>query len=116
MDEAPLKAWRKAERDRLIAARLAIAPDQLETWRHRIDASLERSFPGLASSKVGFCWPIKGEYDARHLLKTLRAKGALTALPVVISRQKPLVFREWHPAPNSPSARSTSPTPRTPRK
>jgi 5-formyltetrahydrofolate cyclo-ligase len=97
MDEASLKAWRKTERERLIAARQAIAPDQLEAWRLRIDASLERSFPGLASSKVGFCWPIKGEYDARHLLKTLRAKGALTALPVVISRQKPLVFREWHP-------------------
>ena len=97
MDAASLKAWRKAERERLIAARLAIAPDQLESWRLRIDAFLELSFPGLARARLGFCWPIKGEYDARHIAKTLRERGALTALPVVISRDKPLVFREWHP-------------------
>ena len=97
MDLASLKAWRKTERDRLIAARVAITPAQLDAWRLRIDAFLERSFPGLATSKLGFCWPIKGEYDARHLLKTLRVRGALTALPVVISRQAPLAFREWHP-------------------
>jgi len=97
MDAASLKAWRKSERERLIAARLAIAPGQLESWRLRIDAFLERSFPGLARARFGFCWPIKGEYDARHLAKTLRDRGALTALPVVISRHEPLVFREWHP-------------------
>jgi 5-formyltetrahydrofolate cyclo-ligase len=97
MDPTSLKAWRKAERERLIAARLAITPPVLDSWRQRIDGYLERSFPGLARCRLAFCWPIKGEYDARHLLKTLRAKGALTALPVVISRQKPLVFREWHP-------------------
>jgi len=97
MDAASLKAWRKSERERLIAARVAIAPGQLESWRLRIDAFLERSFPGLARARFGFCWPIKGEYDARHLAKTLRDRGALTALPVVISRHEPLVFREWHP-------------------
>jgi len=97
MDSTSLKAWRKAERERLIAARLAVPAAELEAWRLRIDATLERSFPGLAKSRLAFCWPIKGEYDARHLAKTLRDRGALTALPVVISRQAPLVFREWHP-------------------
>lgn len=97
MDSSSLKAWRKSERERLIAARLAVAAAELEAWRLRIDATLERSFPGLARARLAFCWPIKGEYDARHLAKTLRDRGALTALPVVISRQAPLVFREWHP-------------------
>ena len=97
MDSTSLKAWRKAERERLIAARLAVPAAQLEARRPRIDATLERSFPGLARARLAFCWPIKGEYDARHLAKTLRDRGALTALPVVISRQEPLVFREWHP-------------------
>ena len=97
MDSTSLMAWRKAERERLIAARLAVPAAELEAWRLRIDATLERSFPGLAKSRLAFCWPIKGEYDARHLAKTLRGRGALTALPVVISRQAPLVFREWHP-------------------
>ncbi len=97
MDATTLKAWRKAERGRLIAARLAIPPATLESWRERMDRTLERSFPGLASRRLAFCWPIKGEYDARHLARTLRERGALTALPVVVAPKSPLVFREWHP-------------------
>ena len=97
MDPTSLKAWRKAERERLIAARLAITPPVLDSWRQRIDGYLERSFPGLARCRLAFCWPIKGEYDARHLARTLRSRGALTALPVVVAPRTPLIFREWHP-------------------
>lgn len=97
MDATTLKAWRKSERGRLVAARLAIPPATLESWRERMDRTLERSFPGLASRRLAFCWPIKGEYDARHLARTLRERGALTALPVVVAPKSPLVFREWHP-------------------
>jgi len=97
MDPDQLKSWRKAERTRLIAARVALDQATLERYRHAIDAHLERSFPGLASATLAFCWPIKGEYDARHLIRTLRARGALTALPVVVAPKQPLIFREWHP-------------------
>jgi 5,10-methenyltetrahydrofolate synthetase len=92
-----LKAWRRSERERLIAARAALSPSDLEARRQRIDRFLELSFPGLANSRLAFCWPIKGEYDARHFARTLRDKGALTALPVVVAPRTPLVFREWHP-------------------
>lgn len=97
MDATTLKAWRKAERARLIAARVALAPSVLDSWRRRMDVTLERSFPGLARCRLAFCWPIKGEYDARHLARTLRSRGALTALPVVVAPGTPLIFREWHP-------------------
>ena len=97
MDTVALKSWRKAERERLIATRAALPPDTLDAWRRRIDTALERSFPGLARCRLAFCWPIKGEYDARHLARTLRSRGALTALPVVVAPRQPLVFREWHP-------------------
>ena len=92
-----LKTWRKAERARLIEARAALGATTLEQYRRRIDAHITRSFPGLASAKLAFCWPIKGEYDARHLVRTLRERGALTALPVVVAPKQPLEFREWHP-------------------
>jgi 5,10-methenyltetrahydrofolate synthetase len=62
-----------------------------------MDGYIERSFPGLARSRVAFCWPIKNEYDARHIARTLRGLGALTALPVVVAPRSPLAFREWHP-------------------
>jgi 5,10-methenyltetrahydrofolate synthetase len=92
-----LKAWRRTERERLIAARAALSPSDLEARRLRIDRFLQLSFPGLANSRLAFCWPVKGEYDARHFARTLRDKGALTALPVVVAPRTPLVFREWHP-------------------
>lgn len=97
MEGRELIDWRKTERRRLIAAREALDAPTLERFRRRIDAALERSFPGLAAAKLAFCWPIRGEYDARHLARTLRGRGALTALPVVVAPRQPLVFREWHP-------------------
>ena len=92
-----LKSWRKAERDRLIAARESSRPGDARASRQRIDAHLWRSFPGLAAAKLAFCWPIRGEYDARRLAQRLRERGAVTALPVVVAPRQPLVFREWHP-------------------
>jgi len=97
MDSEALGRWRKAERERLVAARLALTQLQLDAWRQRIDGFIEGSFPGLARCRLAFCWPVKNEYDARHLAKTLRSRGALTALPVVVAARQPLVFREWHP-------------------
>ncbi len=97
MDGATLKSWRKSERERLIAARMQLDASTLDEWRRRMDGYLERSFPGLARARLAFCWPIKNEYDARHIAKTLRSRGALTALPVVVAPKTPLAFREWHP-------------------
>jgi 5-formyltetrahydrofolate cyclo-ligase len=97
MSPSELPRWRKAERTRLIAARAALDAETLERFRIRMDSHLERSFPGLAAAKLAFCWPIKGEYDARYLARTLRERGALTALPVVVAPKQPLAFREWHP-------------------
>ncbi len=97
MPPEELKAWRKTERERLIAARMALDERTVDAVRRAIDSHLERGFPGLRAATVAFCWPIRNEYDARHLAKTLRAAGALTALPVVVAPKTPLVFREWHP-------------------
>ena len=96
-DATQLKAWRKRERERLIAARTALTAETLEAFRQRMDKFLELSFPGLSRCRLAFCWPIKGEYDARHFARTLRERGALTALPVVVAPKTPLIFREWHP-------------------
>ena len=92
-----LTSWRKAERERLIATREALDAAAIEGLRLRIDAHLQRAFPGLAAAKLAFCWPIRGEYDARPFARALRDRGALTALPVVVAPKQPLVFREWHP-------------------
>jgi len=97
MTSDELATWRAAERQRLIGERERLAPATLERFRQRIDAHLERSFPGLVAAKLAFCWPMRGEYDARPLTHTLRERGAVTALPVVVAPGQPLAFREWHP-------------------
>jgi 5-formyltetrahydrofolate cyclo-ligase len=97
MDAGQLKAWRNGERERLIGARMKLDAAALEQHRTSIDAHIERTFPELATAIVAFCWPIKNEYDARHLARTLRERGALTALPTVVAPRQPLEFRLWKP-------------------
>jgi 5,10-methenyltetrahydrofolate synthetase len=97
MEARELSAWRRAERERLIAAREALDPATRAEYRRRMDEALERAFPGLAQGVLAICWPIRGEYDARHLAARLRARGAVIALPVLVAPRAPLEFREWHP-------------------
>ena len=97
MQQAELAAWRKKVRAELVARRLALPADRLHAWRMAMDRHLQFGFPGLARGVVAFCWPIRNEYDARHLLRLLREQGASAALPVVLAPKTPLIFREWQP-------------------
>ena len=40
-------------------------------------------------------WPIQGELDPRPLLTRLLQRGCRCALPVIVGRELPLLFREW---------------------
>ncbi len=90
-------SWRKTLRSELLARRQALPADQVQALRLRMDRHLQHGFPDLAKGVAAFCWPIRKEYDARHLMRDLRRRGATTALPVVLAPKSPLVFREWHP-------------------
>src|SRR5215212_9623715 len=46
---------------------------------------------------VGLYWPFRGEYDAKPVAETIRARGAQLALPEVAAKAAPLVFRAWQP-------------------
>ena len=92
-----LTAWRKNLRSELLARRMAVPAERLQVWRIAMDRHLQYGFPGLAKGVVAFCWPIRNEYDARHLVRRLREQGATSALPVVLAPKTPLIFREWHP-------------------
>jgi 5-formyltetrahydrofolate cyclo-ligase len=50
--------------------------------------------PGVA---VSVYWPMQQEMDVRPLLDALAARGLVVALPVVMGKGKPLIFRRWHP-------------------
>lgn len=97
MNADALKIWRKTQRERLVADRLALDGATLLAMRNKIDSHLEHTFPGLAQATLAICWPFMNEYDPRHLARRLRAQGARTALPVVIAPRQPLIFRVWTP-------------------
>jgi 5,10-methenyltetrahydrofolate synthetase len=87
--------FRKAERARLIAARLALPIDTRTRMAAEISAQLDALVPDGAT--VGLYWPIKGELDLRPWMAAAHARGIAIALPVVIEKAAPLVFRPWAP-------------------
>ncbi len=97
MTSSEISSWRKNERARLLRERCALSEETLAERRSRIDHHLERAFPELVHGILAFCWPYKNEYDARHLAATLRRRGTITSLPVMVAPRTPLIFREWHP-------------------
>src|SRR5690606_35972074 len=45
---------------------------------------------------IAIYWPHRNEYDARPLAARWREAGAIIALPVVVEKAAPLLFRAWH--------------------
>lgn len=92
-----VKRWRKAERQRLIETRLAIDAD-LRALHAAAIAEFVNEQVGEAMGKViSLYWPFRGEPDLRVLIEHFTASGARCALPVVVERGQPLIFREWKP-------------------
>lgn len=98
-----IKAWRKAQRKELIERRSKLDAALRRRWNERMTTLLEQAFPSLAGRVVGFCWPFKGEFDARFAVRYWRDRGATAALPEVVAKGQPLRFRKWWPgAPTTP--------------
>jgi 5-formyltetrahydrofolate cyclo-ligase len=89
-------AWRKGERARLIAARVAVPDAAREAWTQRIIASLE-PIVMAEEGPVSFFWPFRGEPNLRPLMRRMVAAGKVVALPVVVQQRHPLEFRPWTP-------------------
>ena len=101
--EAPaaLTQWRDSECARLLDLRSAMTV----ATRHaasvavaeRLDSLLADQCGPVAGLTISAWWPIKGELNLRHWMERSTAAGARVALPVVVARAGPLVFRPWTP-------------------
>jgi 5-formyltetrahydrofolate cyclo-ligase len=96
MDRAVVMPWRKAERQRLIAERLAMNSDARRRYAEQIATSLEEVIGEVQNLIVSACWPFRGE-PVRGFMAGVSNRGGRCALPVVVERGKPLVFRPWSP-------------------
>lgn len=89
--------WRKAERERLIAARLAIPAEERIARSNRIAEKLTVAIGRVKDHLIGVYWPIRGEPDLRKWMTDIVGAGGRIALPVVIKKGWPLEFRRWAP-------------------
>ena len=90
-------AWRKQQREQLLAARTSASAQDRAAWSAFINASLVEALDLQAPCVLGLCWPYRAEFDARPLAAHLRARGVRSALPVVCRPGLPLEFRHWWP-------------------
>jgi 5,10-methenyltetrahydrofolate synthetase len=94
---ADLAGWRKEERARLIAERMATPADArsraAESMADRLDAEVAE----FAGRTIGIYWPFRAEPDLRDWGRRAIGKGARLALPVVVAKGQPLEFRTWAP-------------------
>jgi 5,10-methenyltetrahydrofolate synthetase len=89
--------WRKAERQRLIAARLAVPVGVRQECATHIGSQLDRLIAASPDSIVSVYWPFRGELDLRPWMASAHGRGIRVALPVVVAKVTPLIFRAWHP-------------------
>lgn len=100
-DTAEVLRWRQALRQRLLAERAAVPADERRrraaAMAARIDRALGERIGTLQGRIVAVYWPIRHEPNLRDWMQELETHGATCALPVVVERAAPLVFRSWRP-------------------
>jgi 5-formyltetrahydrofolate cyclo-ligase len=89
--------WRKAERERLISARLAVPAEQRSAMGANIANHIDRLIGDPHGKIVSLYWPFRGEPDLRPWIASITERGATAALPVVIEKGRPLIFRAYRP-------------------
>ena len=92
-----VRLWRQGKRAVLIEQRAALKAAERTAKGEAITALLTRILPISPGPLISFYWPFKAEYDPRPLARTLHRRGFRLSLPVVLTKAKPLIFREWWP-------------------
>lgn len=96
-DWPEIRQWRKETRAKLIERRIGISAQDRAARSDAIGRALGEALTSCEDKLIGFYWPFRGEYDPRSLLSSMQARGTRLALPVIVERGQPLIFREWSP-------------------
>lgn len=92
-------ARRKYLREHALKLRQALPVERREAMTARLAAHLDALMQILAPRSLGFCWPYRAEPDLRAWVRgwLAAAPGRVAALPVVVERHAPMLFRRWDP-------------------
>ena len=97
MEGTELKAWRRSERQRLLALRTAAPPVERRLWGAEIEAKLRSLLLERPVRTLGVYWPFQAEFDPRALIDWMIAQEFAVALPAVVDKKGPLEYRAWRP-------------------
>lgn len=89
--------WRKAQREALIAARLAVPAEDRARVATEVARALDRLIAPGPGMVISLYWPFRAELDLRDWMAAAQGRGARIALPLVEAKGRPLRFREWRP-------------------
>jgi 5,10-methenyltetrahydrofolate synthetase len=92
-----LRAFRNDLRGRLVAAREALPAGLHAQLSRKMERHLGALLDALNPAVLAFCWPFRGEFDARPLVAQRLGRGLRACLPVVAGNDAPLAFRAWTP-------------------
>ncbi len=92
-----IRQWRKQQRQRLIAERMAM-PVALRIELAEAARMHLRSAVDIQAHRIlGIYWPLRGEMDVRDIARAQVAAGGVAALPVVVERNAAVEFWRWEP-------------------
>lgn len=97
MTDAELRHRRRRLREELLARRAGLDAAAREAAGTEVRRHLAALLPVLPAGPVAFYWPIREEIDLRPLARRLVASGRTLALPVIVEKKAPMVFRRWSP-------------------
>jgi 5-formyltetrahydrofolate cyclo-ligase len=94
-DWQEIRAWRKAQRQRLLSERAALPAAERERLaariREHVIALLGEEWPAT----LGLYWPINAELDMVPIARLQLARGGRVGLPVVVEKAAPVEFWNW---------------------
>lgn len=95
MTRAEIMEWRRTERRRLLEARRDISPRDRHAFAEEIGDRIAELLGPASERIVSAYWPIRAEPNLLPLMRRLEESGNGGALPVVVEKGAPLVFRRW---------------------
>jgi 5,10-methenyltetrahydrofolate synthetase len=95
--DGEIYAWRKAMRARLLAGRFELPSAVRHEHASEIARHLMPLLAPLDGRVVSLYWPIRAEPDLRGLMPAIVGGGGGCALPVIVEKKAPMVFRPWRP-------------------
>ena len=100
-------------REHALELRERLPAERRERLSAAIGGHLDTLVGRLRPSRLAFCWPYRAEPDLRPWVQAwlAAAPGRVAALPVVLERHAPMVFRAWTPGVPMPLDRHGIPHP-----